>query len=339
MDAYVLPGNMNPLSQALKPTKDSVGQLATIILTTLLVGQAGNINTAIADKADFTKAVDSANSKISMKKPVVKTDASWVSTPTVMTSAASGVNVYKNDSAIIDYSNVSNGYLNFDYLGDTHGKIILTDADGARQCVDIEKGSTLSLSLTSGSYQVNFYESIGESKEFAVIMSEQIDIPEISDTNVFVRSNSYVEYDESSEVVKLAEELAEESGSDVDFVSNVYDYVSGSLMYDYDKAETCERNYISNIDEVLDSGKGICVDYASIMVAMLRSQGVPAKLETGFANDSNHAWVQVYVKNAGYVGNTLTSGGEWMTLDPTMYSVKGNSFTANADDYKVVRSA
>lgn len=61
----------------------------------------------------------------------------------------------------------------------------------------------------------------------------------------------------------------------------------------------------------------VCLEYADLLVALLRSQGIPARMPIGYAYsgglkaspavaDSLHAWVEAYVPGIG-----------WMTLDPT----------------------
>ncbi|HVS00950.1 MAG TPA: transglutaminaseTgpA domain-containing protein [Thermoanaerobaculia bacterium] len=107
-----------------------------------------------------------------------------------------------------------------------------------------------------------------------------------------------------------------------------------------EKAERLERYLIQNYDYTLDfrgrSAKnpiedflfvyrsGQCEYFASSMVLMLRSQGIPARLVTGFlggeynpfegyyiVRDSNaHAWVEAYLPAAG-------AGGGWRVFDPT----------------------
>jgi len=71
----------------------------------------------------------------------------------------------------------------------------------------------------------------------------------------------------------------------------------------------------------MDTGKGICLDYASLMTAMLRSQGIPTKLEVGYAGDVYHAWISVYLKEQGWVDDIIEFDGKsWTLMDPTLAS-------------------
>ena len=50
---------------------------------------------------------------------------------------------------------------------------------------------------------------------------------------------------------------------------------------------------------------GVCQDLSAIMVCMLRTQGIPARLMIGYADKQYHAWVVADV------------GGEEKFFDPT----------------------
>ncbi|MBZ0257912.1 transglutaminase family protein [bacterium] len=71
--------------------------------------------------------------------------------------------------------------------------------------------------------------------------------------------------------------------------------------------------------EVLENRKGVCQDFAHLQIACLRSLGIPARYVSGYlrttpppgqkrleGSDASHAWVSVYVPNAG-----------WIDVDPT----------------------
>jgi len=41
------------------------------------------------------------------------------------------------------------------------------------------------------------------------------------------------------------------------------------------------------------------------MSAMLRSQGIPTKLEVGYSGEAYHAWISTYIKESGWVDNII----------------------------------
>ena len=78
-----------------------------------------------------------------------------------------------------------------------------------------------------------------------------------------------------------------------------------TILYDYTRASSVQSGYLPVIDDVLAQGKGICFDYAALTACMLRSQGVPTKLEIGYADKIYHAW------------NSVLIDGAWQRVDTT----------------------
>jgi transglutaminase-like putative cysteine protease len=75
--------------------------------------------------------------------------------------------------------------------------------------------------------------------------------------------------------------------------------------------------------QALAQRKGVCQDFAHIMIACLRAMGIPARYVSGYlltepapgtekltGSDASHAWVAVYVPD-------FPEGDRWCDLDPT----------------------
>ncbi|OGB33540.1 MAG: transglutaminase [Burkholderiales bacterium RIFCSPLOWO2_12_FULL_61_40] len=75
--------------------------------------------------------------------------------------------------------------------------------------------------------------------------------------------------------------------------------------------------------QALAQRKGVCQDFAHIMLACLRTMGLPARYVSGYlltapapgtaklvGSDASHAWVSVYVAD-------LPAGARWCDFDPT----------------------
>ena len=85
--------------------------------------------------------------------------------------------------------------------------------------------------------------------------------------------------------------------------------VHGEILYDPDATDVQTR-----ADEVLVIGRGVCQDFAHLMLATCRSVGIPARYVSGYLYDpklhgdnaASHAWVDVWEDSAG-----------WTALDPT----------------------
>jgi transglutaminase-like putative cysteine protease len=68
----------------------------------------------------------------------------------------------------------------------------------------------------------------------------------------------------------------------------------------------------SPIDDVLEQGKGVCQDFTHLMIAILRSFGIPARYVSGYLHRPNkesqsHAWCEVWLPDLGWVGMDPTN--------------------------------
>lgn len=104
-----------------------------------------------------------------------------------------------------------------------------------------------------------------------------------------------------------------------------YDFVRGHLTYNA-RAASANKGALAG----LQAGTGLCEEYASLFVAILRAAGVPARIVNGFASDSKalveyngptglqgrrHQWAEFYVDGEG-----------WIPVDPTLANSKNALF-------------
>ncbi len=242
----------------------------------------------------------------------------------VLKPEASGVTVYGNADATIDASNAADGYVMVSYTG---------DAAKVRMLIETPAGNTYNylmdldgqydvypLSEGSGTYKIGVYENLHDD-QYAAAFTQSVSVTLKDEYSMFLYPNAYVNFDASSSAVKKGQELASGCNSDIDVVKAVYKYIAGNITYDYDKAETVQSGYIPKVDDTLATGTGICFDYASLMGAMLRSQGIPTRLEIGYAGTEYHAWISVYTKETGWIDNIIEfDGKDWTLMDPTLAS-------------------
>ena len=109
--------------------------------------------------------------------------------------------------------------------------------------------------------------------------------------------------------------------SDLEVVEKIYDFVIGDVKYDKEKADNVKSGYLPDVDETLETKKGICFDYASLMTTMFRSQGIPTKLEIGYTQELKHAWISTYPVSYTHLSLVLFS----LFLIFTLLSVLGNT--------------
>jgi transglutaminase-like putative cysteine protease len=105
----------------------------------------------------------------------------------------------------------------------------------------------------------------------------------------------------------------------------------------------------SPIEAALDAKRGVCQDFAHIMIAIARSWGVPARYVSGYlyhrrqdkdrsGEDATHAWVEAYLPSMGWVGFDPTNkllagerhirvatGRDYGDVPPTRGTFKGDA--------------
>jgi transglutaminase-like putative cysteine protease len=176
------------------------------------------------------------------------------------------------------------------------------------------------LSEGSGSYEVGVFTNI-EGNKYAQAAKQMIDAEIVDEFAPFLRPNQYIYYTPESKAVAKAQEICAGAKTDLGAAEKIFLYVIENVTYDFEKAATVESGYVPNVDETLDTGTGICFDYASLTSAMLRSQGIPCKLVIGYAGSAYHAWIRVYSKETGKVASMIEfHGGDWARMDPTFAS-------------------
>ncbi len=261
-------------------------------------------------------------------------------TPLCLVPSADGTVIYSNDYVSVDASHLDEGYLMVRYQGQSSKvKLQITGPDYMTYTYDLIKTDyeVFPLSAGNGIYQIGVYENV-EGSQYATVFSQEIDLQLTNDMGPFLYPNQYVTFTSDSNVVSKGKELAASAHDDLEVIHFVYNYMIEHITYDYDKANTVQSGYIPNPDEILSSGTGICLDYASVMAAMLRSQQIPTRLEVGYAGDAYHAWISTYVENQGWINGIIQFDGQnWSIMDPTFAANAGEkelqSFIGDGNNY------
>jgi transglutaminase-like putative cysteine protease len=91
-------------------------------------------------------------------------------------------------------------------------------------------------------------------------------------------------------------------------------FVHGFLKY-----EPLATHVHTHMHDVIVQRRGVCQDYAHLMIGLCRSVKIPARYVSGYlANEiasATHAWVEVFVPTAG-----------WLGLDPTHNCQTGETY-------------
>jgi len=245
--------------------------------------------------------------------------------PICLEPKAPGEKVVGNSQMSIDISNSQDGYICVSYNGENADVKLQLACDGAiTYTYVIPSGQTvLPLTEGSGNYKMIAYEGMGNG-QYSVMFTEDVGVELKNEYSTYLYPNYYVNFTKDSEAVEIGRELAGNCTCDLEVISSVYKYVVDNIAYDHEEAENVSTSYVPDVDEILDTKKGICLDYASLMAAMLRSQRIPTRLEVGYAGDAYHAWVTTYVEDIGWINGIIQfDGADWTLMDPT--------FAANAD--------
>ncbi len=330
--------------------KSAYGSAAGLLLTcaltlTACTGDTGALPSASGSSGSAGSSSSSSTSVAESQTPAApKADVkgSRDNTPEVLVPEAPGEKVTANDAASIDYSNAQEGYICVSYTGSVSKvKLRITGSDEVTYTYDLHgKGyETFPLTSGDGSYDVTVYENI-EGTSYSTCLHETVTTDITNDFGPFLYPSQYVNFTASSKTVAKGSDLVKGANTDLEAVTMIYDYIVSNITYDYDKASDPPTGYTVDVDEILTSGTGICLDYSAVMCSMLRSQRIPTRLEVGYAQDAYHAWISVYIEDVGWLNDIIQfDGNTWTLVDPTFGANTSNAvlkkFIGDGSNYQL----
>ena len=270
-----------------------------------------------------------------------KSRAKTVIYPTV----ASGEQVKESNNCVIDYSNTADGYVMVKFkkaLGPTLKCVVTTGGqalnDGYKYTLSVNKYQVIPLTEGNTAYTIYLLYEVGG--RYAMEMTLKVNVEMTDQFEPYLRPNQFVNYTKSTKVVKKAASITKNCKNDLAKVKKVYNYVIKNYKYDNKLAKTVKPGYVPTLNKIYKKKKGICFDYAAVMTAMLRSQGVPTKLIVGYTGNAYHAWINVYSKKKGRISKMIYfNGKKWKLMDPTFASTSKSSksimkYIGNGRNYK-----
>lgn len=205
------------------------------------------------------------------------------------------------------------------------------------------KEEVIPLQFGNGTYTFRFMKNLSDDR-YTPIATQAFSVSLSNQNNPFLIPNQFVNYSSSSSAIRKSFGLSMNAKNDLEKTRSIYNYIIENIKYDTYKAENVQSGYLPNIDNTFSTKKGICFDYAALMAAMLRAQGIPTKLIIGTVapNSLSHAWNMVYINGKGWIAVGIDSNGnQWKRLDATFGTAKNQSdiakFIGNGSNYTQLR--
>lgn len=142
--------------------------------------------------------------------------------------------------------------------------------------------------LGNGKYKISLYENVS-GKKYSAAGTIAVTVKLSDENNPFLYPNQYINYNAKTKAVLQADKLCDGKDPSQSF-KQICSFMKKTFVYDYIKATKIAAGELPDIDGSYDKKKGVCQDLSAIMVAMLRSQGIPAKMMIGYADKQYHAW-------------------------------------------------
>ena len=149
--------------------------------------------------------------------------------------------------------------------------------------------------LGDGKYTISLFENVS-GKKYSAAGKVTVNVKLTNQYDPFLYPNQYVNYTAESNAVLQADKLCK-GMKDSEAFDTVCTFMKSKFVYDYIKAATITAGTLPDIDGCYNKGMGVCQDLSAIMIAMLRSQGIPSKLMIGYAGKQYHAWTVSIVDN------------------------------------------
>ena len=223
---------------------------------------------------------------------------------------ATGKSVKKDGKMTVDCSNMSEGYIMVKAKKTTKKLRVRVSTAGAKLLYWLNgdgEYEVLPLQFGSGKYKVELFEHV-KGKDYSKEGTLKLSAKMPDELSCFLYPNQYVNYNENTACVKYAQEMCKDMKDQGEIYKTVCTYVLQNFIYDYIKSVSVQSmsQQMPDIDYCWTNRMGICQDLSAMTCAMLRSQGIPARLMIGtVGSNTYHAWVVAVVN------------GEEKFFDPT----------------------
>ena len=215
---------------------------------------------------------------------------------------ATGKTVKKNGKLVVDCSNMDQGYVMVK-AGKTKKKLkirVITEINKEKTSLNYDLNmdgeyEAFPLQFGNRKYQIALYQNAGGKK-----YSEEGKVgitPKMEDPNTcFLYPNQYVNFNAETACVVEADKLCAGMTDQEQIYKTVCEFIKKNFVYDFIKSVSVKSGVLPDIEGCWEKKMGICQDLSAVTIAMLRSQGIPARLMIGtLGSGTYHAWVTAVV--------------------------------------------
>lgn len=319
------------------PTEQTTGTAPT---SSTVATTTKSTTTATTVATTTTQTTTTASTTTTAPPPSVE-----VTIPKIRKAVAPGEKVLSADNASIDYSNSSEGYVGVSYDGASARAKLRIVGNGVTEDHDLAVGGKIEffpLTQGSGDYKIEVYEQL-DGKFYSPVLKETISVSISDENSMYLCPNKYSNFHQDSDCVALSAKVCAGKSGTIEKLAAIFAYITDNITYDYDLAASVKSGYIPDPDSTLKKKKGICFDYASLVTAMARTQGIPTRLVIGYAADNiYHAWNEVYTKETGWISaELLLKQKGYNIVDATFYAGAENKaaiaeYISNNGNYSAI---
>lgn len=123
------------------------------------------------------------------------------------------------------------------------------------------------------------------------------------------------------EIDAAARQLRKQSKTDLDYIRKAY-------LWEQQKLKWKVTGRYFKLDEIFQNGGGDSAALATVFIALLRNQGIPARYMTGFkfgdTRVENHVWAEFYLEGQG-----------WFPADPSFFAGESLPYLGYHDGRRV----
>lgn len=293
--------------------------------------------------SEVTKAPAVTVSSSSAASAQTESPKAKVVVPKIKTGSFTGAKTVSNDIACADITSADMGVIKVTYSGECGKVKVRITKNEAVYDYDLDPtGTVFPLQSGSGTYNIKVLENVS-GKTYAVALDENFSADIKSEFSPYLVPSQYINYSQSDDCVYKAAELCAGKSGTVEKAAAMFGYITSNVKYDKELAASVKSGYVPNPDKTLESGKGICFDYASLFASMCRSQNIPAKLVMGYVRGNvYHSWNEIYTEESGWVTvDIFLKGSGWELLDPTFYASASDKsavaeYIGDGSDYSAI---